>query len=112
MSRVEYSPQSLEDLKLLQEYISASWGENVSKKILTKITSDIRRLELFPVSGVDLAKIISITTDYRYLYSEKNYVFYRLELDRVLIVRVLNDRQDYLLQLFGANSTSDDEQKL
>lgn len=109
MLMVDYSPQALEDLKLLREYISINWGENVAKKILNKITSDIRRLELYPVSGVELGKIIDITTDYRYLYSEKNYVFYRIQFDRVLIVRILGERQDYLQRLFGINSKSDEE---
>ena len=104
MLRVDYSPQALEDLKLLREYIE---GENVSKKVLTKITADIRRLEMFPVSGVDLGKIINIPTDYRYLFSEKNYVFYRLEPERVLIIRILNEKRDYLKHLFGVSSNSD-----
>jgi plasmid stabilization system protein ParE len=108
MSKVDYSPQALEDLKILREYISTNRGENIAKEILTKITSDIRRLELFPMSGVELAKIIDITTDYRYLYSERNYVFYRLELDRVLIVRVLSEKRDYLQHLFGSSSKSDE----
>ncbi len=107
MLRVDYSPQALEDLKLLREYIEANWGENVAKKILTKITADIRRLEMFPVSGVDLGKIINIPTDYRYLFSEKNYVFYRLEPERVLIIRILNEKRDYLKHLFGVSSNSD-----
>lgn len=109
MLKVEYSPKALEDLKLLREYISTNSGEDVAKKILNKITSDIRRLELFPVSGVDLGKVIGFTTDYRYLYSEKNYIFYRLEFDRVQIVRVLSEKRDYLQQLFGISSKSDEK---
>ncbi len=106
MLKIDYSPQALEDLKLLREYIETNWGENDAKKILTKITSDIRRLEIFPVSGVDLGKIINIPTDYRYLFSAKNYVFYRLEPERVLIIRILNEKRDYLQHLFGVSSNS------
>lgn len=109
MPKVEYSPQALEDLQRLRVYISTNWGDNTAKKILTMITSDIRRLELYPVSGVDLGKIIDISTDYRYLFSEKNYVIYRLEFDRVLIIRLLSEKQDYLQQLFGISSNSDKE---
>ncbi len=108
MLRVEYSPQVLEDLKLLREYLASNWGENVAKKILYKITLDIKRLEMFPVSGVNLGKIIDIPTDYRYLFVAKNYVFYRLEPERVLIVRVLNEKRNYLQHLFGISSNSDE----
>lgn len=109
MLKVEYSPKALEDLKLLREYISTNWGGDVAKRILNKITSDIRRLELYPLSGVDLGKIIDIANDYRYLYSEKNYVFYRLEFDTIRIVRVLNVRQNYMWQLFGISVKSDEQ---
>ncbi|MDR7871249.1 MAG: type II toxin-antitoxin system RelE/ParE family toxin [Tissierellaceae bacterium] len=108
MAGIEYSPQALIDLQRLREYISTNWGEDVAKRILTKITSDIRKLEQYPVSGVDLGRIIDITTDYRYLYSEKNYVFYYLDFDRVRIVRIINEKQDYIQQLFGSSSKFDE----
>ncbi len=109
MLKVEYSPKALEDLKLLREYISTNFVGDVAKRIVNKITSDISRLELYPLSGVDLGKIIDIANDYRYLYSEKNYVFYRLEFDTVRIIRVLSVRQDYLRQLFGISFKSDEQ---
>ena len=83
MPKVEYSPAALEDLQLIHEYILSNWGEDVAKRALKKITSDIRRLEQYPVSGVDLGKSIDVPTDYRYIFSEKNYIFYRLELNKV-----------------------------
>lgn len=104
MSTIQYSPMALNDLQQIKDYISDHWGEDVAKKVLKKMTSDVRRLEEYPVSGVDLGKIIDVPTDYRYLYSEKNYVFYRLELNTIKIVRVLNEQQDYLQQLFGIES--------
>lgn len=101
MVKLEYSPKALEDLQHIRDYIIANWGESIAKRILQKITADIRRLELYPLSGVDLGKIIEVPTDYRYLYTEKNYIFYHLEVDKVRVVRVLNEQQDYIQQLFG-----------
>lgn len=109
MPKVEYSPAALEDLQFIRDYISSNWDENVAKRVLKKIISDIRRLEQYPASGVDLGKIIDVPTEYRYLFSEKNYIFYHLELDKVRIVRVLNERQEYMKQLFGVSSASDEE---
>lgn len=109
MVNIEYSPQALEDLLLLREYISTEWGEKVAKKILSKIIKDIRRLEQFPLSGTNLGKIIDVPTDYRFLFSEKNYIFYHLEFDKVRIVRVLNEKQDYMQQVFGISLESDED---
>lgn len=109
MLKLEYSPMALDDLQHLRDYIISNWGENAAKKILKKMTLDIRRLEEYPLLGVDLGKIIDAPTDYRYLFTEKNYVFYHLEVDKVRIVRVLNEQQDYMLHLFGINIDSEED---
>ena len=108
MSRVEYSPLALYDLNHLRDYITDNWGKNVANGILKRITFDIRRLEQYPLSGVNLGKIIDVSTEYRYLFSEKNYIFYPMELDRVRIIRILNENQDYIQHLFGVDSEHDE----
>jgi len=108
MSRVEYSPLALEDLNRISDYITDTWGKKVGNGILKRITSDIRRLEQYPLSGVNLGNIIDVTTQYRYLFSEKNYIFYHLKLDRVRIIRILNENQDYIQHLFGVESGHDE----
>jgi toxin ParE1/3/4 len=108
MPKVEYSPKALEDLKNINDYIITNWGENVAKKVLKKVTSNVRRLEKYPLSGVELGKLIGVQTDYRYIFLEKNYVFYRLEDDKVQVVRVLNEQQDYMNQLFRKDTVSAD----
>ncbi len=110
MLKVEYSPQALEDLEKLREYLSLNWDEIVSKRVLKKILYDVRRLVQYPLLGTDLGKFIDLPTDYRFLYSEKNYIFYRLEVDTVRIVRILNEKRDYMQQLFGINKTNDNDE--
>jgi len=109
MKMVKYSPAALEDLQHMRDYLSENWGENVALKVLKKIMSDVRGLEQYPLSGVDLGKVIDVPTDYRYLFSEKNYVFYRIELDVIRIIRVINERQNYMQQLFGISIQSDED---
>ena len=46
-------------------------------------------------------------TDYRYLFREKNYVFYRIGNEEISIVRVLNEKQDYTRILFGISEIED-----
>lgn len=56
---------------------------------------------------MELGKLIGVQSDYRYIFTEKNYVFYRVEYDKVQIVRVLNEYQDYMKQLFVKESGLD-----
>lgn len=63
--------------------------------------SDIRKLEEYPLLGVDLGKLIDVPSEYRYLLTEKNYIFYHIELDKIRVVRVLYEQQDYMTQLFS-----------
>jgi plasmid stabilization system protein ParE len=109
MSKIEYSPKALEDLQHISNYISADWGEGVAKGILKKIISSARMLEEYLVSGIDLGKIIDVPTEYRYIFTEKNYIFYRLESDKIRIVRVLNDQQDFMQQLLGIGTESNED---
>lgn len=74
---------ALEDLQYIKEYITVYLGENVTRKILNMIIADIKRLEQFPALGTNLGKNINVPTEYRYLYTEKNYIFNRLESDRI-----------------------------
>lgn len=106
MYKVKYSPKALEDLQHIYEYVSSNLGENVTKKVLSRITTDIRRLELYPMLGVNLGQKIDIPTEYRYIFVGKSYVFYRIDGDNILIIRVLNEKQSYMQILFGISIES------
>lgn len=109
MASIEYSFMALEDLQYISDYLMDNWGEFVAKEKIEKITSSIRRLEVYPLLGADLGKIIDVPTDYQYLFTEKNYVFYRVKFDNIKIIRVLNEQQDYMMQSFGVGKQSVDE---
>lgn len=101
MQKIEYSIMALDDLESIKEKISLNNGTDTALKVLRKIIKDIKVLELFPFSGVNLGNLIDVSTDYRYIFIEKNYVFYRVENDKVKVVRIINERQDYIIQLFN-----------
>ena len=101
MQKIEYSIMALEDLESIKEKISLNNGNDTALKMLRKIIKDIKVLEIFPFSGVNLGNLIDVSTDYRYIFIEKNYVFYRVENDKVKIIRIINERQDYIIQLFN-----------
>lgn len=109
MEKVTYSPQALEDLQSIKNYIITNFDDYIAKKVIRKIISDIKCLEEFPLLGVNLAKNIDVPTDYYYIFTEKNYVFYRIETDYVYIIRILNQQQEYMQQLFGISPESDED---
>lgn len=97
-----YTPKARNDLLQIKESIIEKFDdEDLAKKILRKMTETVRQLITFPYLGQELSGITGIYTDYRCLFCEKNYVFYRIEADRVCVIRVLNERQDYMRILFG-----------
>lgn len=110
MTMIEYSHQAVEDLKQIQSRIKVNWGDESAAKILQNLFVQINRLEQFPLSGVNLGEMIDVSTNYRYIYVEKNYIFYHIDSEKVRIVRILNERQDFLYQLFGHDVKSVDEE--
>ena len=103
---VKYSPKSKEDLMRIKCYITSEFDESLAKEIIKKVMAKIRNLEEFPLMGKPLANLIDVPTDYFYLVIEKNYVFYRNEEKTVKIIRVINERQDFMRILFGIEEVS------
>lgn len=71
------------------------------------ITAAIRRLETFPYMGMEVSQITGIPTKYRYLFNRNNYVFYRIDKDNIYIIRILNEKQNYIPILFGVSETEE-----
>ena len=98
-----YSPEAERDLQNIRNSIIENFdSEEIAKKVLKKITGTVRGLLAFPYMGEELARMTGISTEYRCLY-------YRLEKDRVYIVRILHERQDFMRILFGITEESDTE---
>ena len=108
MSRLIYTPKALDDLQRVKNYITEQFNADRAKTGMKEIVLRIRQLEGFPEEGVRLEKLIQYPTDYRYLVIKPNYVFYRIEADAVKIIRILNEKQDFLQILFGIKSVSED----
>lgn len=97
-----YTPEARNDLINIKESIIEKFDdENLAIEVLKKITKTVRQLVMFPYLGQELSGITGIYTEYRCLFCEKNHVFYRVEEDRICVIRVLNEKQDYMRILFG-----------
>ena len=98
-----YSPEAMQDLAGIQDYISLEFANSeAALRITNKILDAVENLGEFPRSGAPLASITGIANPYRFIVVGKYMVFYRVEERDIYIDRVLYGRRDYFRVLFGA----------
>lgn len=111
MKKIELTPEALKDLGSIKEYLDSEFGVKREKEILKAIMKDIRRLEQYPETDIKLFERFGIVTDYKCIYTNQNYVFYRIEDKAIKVVRVLSVKRDFMFILLGIkmSSTEDDD---
>ncbi len=107
MPKLIYTPKALDDLQGIKTYVSRQFGGARAKSCVREIATTVRQLEMFPDEGPCLQDLIEYSTDYHYLVVKPNYIFYRIEGDTVRVIRILNEKQDFLQILFGMNCISE-----
>lgn len=108
MPKLIYAPKALDDLQGIKTYVTKQFGESRAKASVKEFTLTAKQLEAFPGEGPRLEELIEYPTDYHYLVVKPNYVFYRVKGDTVRVIRILNEKQDFLQILFGISSISED----
>lgn len=106
MKEVEYSHIVRCKLKALKMRLTVEFGPESAKKALKQIMDSARDLAYFEEKGVMLSSMFDVHCDYRYLYVNHNYLFYRIENDRIIIVEMFDEREDFMYKLFGISSIS------
>ena len=101
MKKLEYSQIARQKLKELQGDLLQKVGEAFAKKSVKRMTTAVRRLEQFTDSGVQIAEMYDIDTDYWYIFVNHNYFVYRIEDDKVIVVQIFNEKEDFMQKLFG-----------
>ena len=101
MATVHFSPEALNDLEQIKNYIQSDLENDIAAdNTVKKIIDRVRELEAFPKMGAPLNSFTKTENSYRYLLCNKYTAFYRVEGDSVLVVRVLYGRRDYMRVLF------------
>ena len=106
MKKVEYSQAARRKLKALKLRLTVEIGPETAAKALKRITDSARGLADFEEKGVMLSSMFDIHCDYRYLYAGHNYLFYRIDKDRIIIVEIFDEREDFMYKLSGISSIS------
>lgn len=101
MKRIEYSQIARKKLKNLRNELTEKYGNECSEKIIGEMTKDVRLLEQFSDSGVNISQMYDVDTDYFYIFTHCNYFIYRIEGDKVIIVQMFSEKEDFMMRLFG-----------
>ena len=106
MKKIKYTPEAADKLRALKSAIMQEYGADISNEIIKSITEAIRGLCDFEEKGPEVSKMFDVVSDYRYIYVSKNYVFYRIEDKFIRIINLYHEKEDFMWQLFGVDTTS------
>ena len=101
MKSVEYSQLVKRKLLKLKKELAGEYGEEKTKEILTAMADHVDMLGQHEESGVSISRMYDIDTDYWYLFTNHNYFIYRIEAKKVVVVQMFNEREDFMMKLFG-----------
>lgn len=105
MKQIKYTPDAADKLRNINRSILQQYGSEKAKAIIGKITSTIRGLADNEERGPLAERMFGVTSDYRYLFVSRNYVFYKVENDCIRIINIYNEKEDIMWQLFGIDTT-------
>ena len=105
MKKIKYTPDAADKLRALKMAISQEYGSDSAKKIVKSITDAIRGLCDYEEKGPEVLKMFDVVSDYRYIVVSKKYVFYRIEEKYIRIINLYHEKEDFMWQLFGVDTT-------
>ncbi len=92
------TPQADSDLQEIYRYTKERWGLPQAKKYLHSLTESFEFLADNPQTGRPRD---DIRKGYRSLHKSKHHIFYRVEGQNILIVRILHHSRDIERQING-----------
>ncbi len=105
MKKIKYTPDAADKLRELKRAISQQYGANKANQIVKTITDAIRGLCDNEKKGPEVSQMFDVVTDYRFLFVSKNYIFYRIEDEYIRIINLYHEKEDFMWQLFGIDTT-------
>ena len=105
LKKIKYTPDAADKLRELKRAISQQYGASKANQIVKTITDAIRGLCDNEKKGPEVSRMFDVVTDYRFLFVSKNYVFYRIEDEYIRIINLYHEKEDFMWQLFGIDTT-------
>ncbi len=101
MNKLEYSDLVKRKMKKLKEWLAEHYDLDTAVRILSEMMTDADRLIEYEESGTNIAENYGIETNYWYLFTHQHYLIYRFEPGKVTVVQMFNEKEDFMMKLFG-----------
>lgn len=99
---LRYTPQARIDLHEIEDYIKNELSNpQAAARIIERILRGCSNLKSNPNLGLDLSSKIGQQTDLRYLIISNYIAIYKVEINSVSIIRIMDGRTDYLHYLLS-----------
>lgn len=108
LMKLAYSAIALSKRKAIKRGIKEKHGQQVADRVSGRISKVLAELKKFPQMGVSMWERYALDCDYYMVYIEHNYFIYRILDDTVLILEIFHEKEDFMYQLFGIETTSQD----
>ncbi|MBQ6502622.1 MAG: type II toxin-antitoxin system RelE/ParE family toxin [Flexilinea sp.] len=102
MKKIILSVETFQKIDRIVEYVSAEFGSKKANEAKSLIKRRIRSLRSFPYQGESISDMYGYDTIYRKLYVPPNNIIYYVDEEKIEIVNIYNDSEDYLTKLFGS----------
>ena len=91
MATLIWTEKAIDDLSELAEYVAIS-DKVAAKRLVQRVLSSVARLEQHPKSGRRLSELP--LHNYREVISPPSRIVYRVEKEKVFVVRVIRQERD------------------
>lgn len=99
--RITYKQTALLDIQEKRDYIAnVLHSRQAAQRLAARVLRAVSRLADAPAMDTPLQSRYEVDTDIRFLVVAKQLVFYRITGEEVIVLRVLDGRQDYMALLF------------
>ena len=105
MKIIKYTPDAAYKLRAINRTVLSQYGSKKAKDVVGDITGAINGLLENEQKGSSVEKIFGVVSNYRYIFVSRNYVFYSIENDSIKIINIYNEKEDFMWQLFGVDTT-------
>lgn len=111
MYEIIYSPIVQEKLAALKLKLIEMCGENVGIKHFSQVMDGFEVRLTFSNTGIPIKTIYDVGSEFEHyfvIYSHKNYFLYYIESDKVYVMEMYDEREDFARTLFGIVTTNKD----
>lgn len=98
--RIEYSNIVLRKLEILKNKLEDEFGEEVCRKKIIHILNTLDNLVFSSMPGESVQERFGIKTDYRFLILPPNIFILRVKEERIIILQMFNEKEDFIYKLF------------